>query len=94
MLEAGDGRLEIRKELLFGSMCGATDGSSNNGFDADRSGIKETSKTLHDKLEVLVNNIVKNLKDSIQCSACAFLSFGVVDKGHDSLIDKQGMVRI
>jgi hypothetical protein len=77
--------LEVWKETLFGSMCSTPNGTSDHSLDRKWGSLKKSSKTLHNELKILVNDIMKNLKKSIKCSARRSLGFGIIDQIHDSL---------
>jgi hypothetical protein len=61
MLETFHGRLEVGQELRLGSMGCTADGTGDDGLDSDGSRFEEPGKTLHNKLKILIYNILKDL---------------------------------
>jgi hypothetical protein len=57
--------LEVGQEALFGSMCRASNGTSHDSLYRDRCSLEQRREPFHDKLQILINPIVEDLKQSI-----------------------------
>jgi len=90
--EDGNGGLEIGDESLLRGVGGAADSPSDDRLDRDGGGLEQTSKLLHDEVEILVDVLMEDLEKGVESGASSLLCDLVVDEVHDGLRECQQRV--